>query len=350
VLAALLGLSACQAAPSSGVAPTAVPAVATVASRTAGAVSSKAVSAVSNTAVSAVSSRTVGVAGGTSTGARPVLGNAGIPAFTHVFVIVLENATFEQVIQANTMPYLNHLGSTYSVATHYYAITHPSLPNYLALLGGSTFGITSDCLTCSVSGPNLVDQLEQQSKRWQAYMEGMPTACSPLPLWPFGQYAKKHNPFLYFADIRNNPQRCRHVLPFSSFRADLAAGNVADFTWITPDFCHDGHDCSLAQSDHWLSETVPTILNSTAYRQGGALFITFDEAADGATSGCCHLARGGRVFTLVTSPFARSGGQISVPYDHYALLRTIEDAWKLPHLAGAADPATPNMAAAFSTA
>jgi hypothetical protein len=181
-------------------------------------------------------------------------------------------------------------------------------------------------------------------------MEGMPTACSPLPLWPLGQYAKKHDPFLYFDDIRNNPQRCRHVVPFSAFSTDLAKGNMAHFSWITPDLCNDGHDCPLTQSDHWLSLTVPTILNSAAFRHGGALFITFDEAADGATGGCCHLAQGGQVFTLVASPFAWRGGQISMPYDHYALLRTIEDAWKLPHLAGAADPATPNMAAAFAPA
>ena len=275
------------------------------------------------------------------------MGDAGIPAFGHVFVIVLENAGFEQVAQGNAMPYLNQLGKTYGVATRYYAVTHPSLPNYLALLGGSTFGIQSDCTTCSVSGPNLVDQLAKANKSWTAYMEGMPSTCSPLPLWPFGRYAKKHNPFLYFADIRRNAQRCRHVVPFSGFAADLAKGNVSSFTWLTPNLCHDGHDCPLSQSDHWLATTIPMILNSPAFRQGGVLFITFDEASGSDAGGCCHLAHGGRVFTVVASPLGKAGAQLGVPYDHYSLLRTIEDAWKLPRLAGAADPATPNMAAFF---
>jgi phosphatidylinositol-3-phosphatase len=278
----------------------------------------------------------------------PALGNAGIPAFGHVFVIVLENVDFRQVTQAGTMPYLNRLGSGYSVATQYYAITHPSLPNYLALLGGSTFGITSDCVTCGVDAPNLVDQLAQHGKSWKAYIEGMPGACSSLPQWPPGRYAKKHNPFLYFAAIRNNAQRCRNVVPYSAFAPDLASGNVPDFVWITPDLCHDGHDCSLAESDQWLAAQVPSILNSSAFRHGGVLFITFDEAADGATAGCCHLAAGGQVFTLVASPLVKPGAQISVPYDHYSLLRTVEDAWKLPYLGGAGDPATANMAAFFT--
>jgi phosphatidylinositol-3-phosphatase len=277
----------------------------------------------------------------------PTPGNGGIPAFSHVFVIVLENAGFQQVVHGGAMPYLNHLGASYSVATQYFAITHPSLPNYLALLGGSTFGITSDCVTCGVDAPNLVDQLTQHGKTWKAYMEGMPGACSSLPQWPPGRYAKKHNPFLYFANIRNNAQRCRNDVPYSAFAPDLASRNVPDFVWITPDLCHDGHDCSLAQSDQWLAAQVPSILDSSAFRQGGVLFITFDEGADGSTAGCCHLAAGGQVFTLVASPLARPGAQISVPYDHYSLLRTIEDAWKLPYLGGAGDPATTNMAACF---
>lgn len=276
------------------------------------------------------------------------MGNAGIPAFTHIFVIVLENAGFQQVFHSSAMPYLNQLGASSSVATHYYAISHPSLPNYLALLGGSTFAIQSDCVTCSVTAPSLVDQLEQHGKSWKAYMEGMPAACSPLPEWPFGHYAKKHNPFLYFTAIRNNPQRCQNVVPYSEFSPNLLGGSVPDFVWITPDLCHDGHDCSLDQSDHWLASAVPPILHSAAFRQGGALFITFDEGANGATDGCCHLAAGGQVYTLVASPLAKAGAQISVPFDHYSLLRTIEDAWKVPHLAGAADPATPNMTACFA--
>lgn len=260
---------------------------------------------------------------------------------------MLENASFTDVFHSSAMPYLNRLGATYTVATRYDAITHPSLPNYLALLGGSTFGVTSDCITCTVAAPNLVDQLEQGGKSWAAYMEGMPGACSSLPVWPLGRYAKKHNPFLYFNDIRANPARCSHVVPYANLAHDLSAGAVPDFVWITPDLCHDGHDCPLSQADAWLAGALPPILHSTAFTQGGALFITFDEGQDSSSVGCCRYAAGGQVFTLVASPLAKRGALVSVPYDHYSLLRTIEDAWNLPHLAAAADPATANMAACF---
>lgn len=261
-------------------------------------------------------------------------GPAAIPAFSHIFVIVLENHDYNTVIGSDKLPYLNDLAKQYGLATDYYGVTHPSLPNYLALIGGDTFGVTSDCTDCFVDKPNLVDQLESTGKSWKAYMDGMPSPCF---LGNHDQYAQKHDPFLYFDDVRTNPDRCAKIVPFPELDHDLKAGATPDFVWISPDQCHDMHSCPAAQGDAWLKTEVPKILASSAWKEGGALFITFDEGT--TNDGCCGQSGGGHVATIVVSPLVAPGTQVSTPSDHYSLLRTIEDAWSLPHLGAAADAA-----------
>ncbi len=257
----------------------------------------------------------------------------GLPAFSHVFIVVMENQEFGSVIGNPTAPYINSLAQSYGLATQYYGITHPSLPNYLALTAGSTFGIASDCTTCFVNAINIVDQVEASGRSWKAYLEDMPSACYLGA--SAGNYALKHNPFLYFTDIRNDPARCAaHVVPFTRFATDLAGGAAPNYVWITPNLCHDMHDCPVSAGDRWLQSVVPSILTSAPYRDGGILFITFDEGTTSA--GCCGSAAGGRVATLVVSPLARAGFKSTVAQTHFSLLRTIEDAWGLGELGGAA--------------
>jgi acid phosphatase len=254
-----------------------------------------------------------------------------MPAFSHVFVIVMENEESNSLIGNSAAPYINGLATSYGLATQYYAISHPSLPNYLTLTAGSTFGISSDCTTCWVSATNLADQIEAGGRSWKAYLEGMPSACFVGDSYP---YMQKHNPWIYYNDIRTNAARCSaHVVPFSQLGADLGNGSVPNYVWITPNMCNDMHDCSIATGDSWLSQQVPAILNSAAFRNGGVLFITWDEG--GTNAGCCTNAAGGQVATLVISPLGRTAFQSSVPETHYSLLRTVEDSWNLPRLGGA---------------
>jgi phosphatidylinositol-3-phosphatase len=258
---------------------------------------------------------------------------AGVPAFSHVFVIVMENHEYGSIIGSASAPYLNSLAASYGLATNYYGATHPSLPNYLALTAGSTFGITSDCTTCYVNATNLADQLEASGRSWKAYMEDMPSACYLGAA--SGGYAMKHNPFVYYNDIRNNASRCAaHVVPFTQFSGDMSSGQVPNFVWITPNMCNDTHDCSVATGDSWLRSVVPQIINSTAYRNGGVLFITYDEGSSNA--GCCGTSSGGHIVTLVISPRSIAGYRSAVAENHYGLLRTIEDAFRLAHLNAAA--------------
>jgi acid phosphatase len=268
---------------------------------------------------------------------------AGVPAFGHVFVIVMENKEYGSVIGSRNAVYLNRLANQYALATRFFAATHPSLPNYLALSGGSTFGIRSDCINCFVNADNLADQIEASGRTWKAYLEGMPAPCF---LGDAGRYAQKHNPWVYYDDIRLDPDRCRsHVVPFTRLASDLASGQVADFTWITPDLCSDTHDCPVRSGDAWLARHVPAILASPAFRHNGVLFITWDEGS--STAGCCGGAAGGHIATLVISPLARSGYRSTVMQTSYGLLRTIEEGWGLPLLNGAAAAQTATLADCF---
>jgi hypothetical protein len=254
-----------------------------------------------------------------------------VPAFSHVVVIVMENKDCGDVIGNQQAPFLNELARRYALATNYFAVSHPSLPNYLALIGGSTFGIKSDCTGCGVQATNLVDQLERAGISWKAYMEGLPRPC--FTGVSAGRYAKKHNPFAYYTDVAGIRGRCSRVVPLTRLPSDVKAGKLPAFTWITPDLCHDMHDCGVAAGDRFLAGLVPRLLRALGPK--GALFITWDEGETDTARGCCDKAAGGRVATIVAGPLARRGARVTIPYDHYSLLRTIEDAWQLPELGNA---------------
>ena len=277
-------------------------------------------------------------------GTLPAVSGAPVPAFKHIFVIMLENREYDQVIGSPQASNLTDLAKQYGVATSYYGVRHPSLPNYIALTGGDTFGIASDCTGCFVNQTNLVDQLEAAGKSWKGYMESMPQTCFVGDAPPL--YRQKHNPFIYYDDVRNDPARCSKVVPFTQFAVDLQANALPDFVWITPNMCNDMHDCPASAGDAWLETWVPQIIASPAWRDRGALFITFDEGSGAA--GCCTYASGGRIATLVISPLGKPGYASDVAYDHYSLLRTIEAAWGLPLLGKASCDCSPTMADFFT--
>jgi phosphatidylinositol-3-phosphatase len=272
---------------------------------------------------------------------------SSIPPFSHIFIIVMENEAIDQIIgNTRSAPYINSLAQQYAVAANYYGTTHPSLPNYISLISGDTQGITKNCNECFVAAPNIVDQIEAAGKSWKAYMEDMPSSCF---VGDAGElYRQKHNPFIYFDNIRNNPARCAKIVPFTQFDADLQAGTLPDYIWITPNMCNSIHDCSLKTGDDWLQTWVTKILDTPAWQQDGVLFLTFDESKASDGSNCCTYAKGGHLLTIVISPLAKPAYQSQVAYDHYSLLRTIEHAWGMPLLGKASCDCSPLMSDFFN--
>jgi len=331
-----------------------------------------------------------------------------LPPIRHVFVLVLENMSYSHTFAADSdAPYLAHtLPRQGALLTQYFAIGHASLDNYVALVSGQApnHATQLDCPTFSefrLSAPalngdgqalgsgcvyppivkTLPDQLEQAGFTWKAYMEDMGNdprreraTCGHVPLGASDptsvaqrgdQYAAKHDPFVYFHSIIDNATRCdTHVVNLARLPGDLAsAATTPNYVFITPNLCSDGHDpkCvdgragGLIAINVFLTQWVPLIVNSPAFRADGMLIVTFDEAdgigAEGSGA-CCgekplpgaryapgfNGPGGGRVGAVILSPFVRPGTVSTVAYNHYSLLHTVEAIFGLEPLGYAASP------------
>jgi phosphatidylinositol-3-phosphatase len=270
-----------------------------------------------------------------STPSPPARTHGGHPA--HIAVILMENEEYGSIIGSSSTPYINSLAKRYALATAMYAIAHPSLPNYLALTGGSTFGIDSDCTDCTVGETSLVDQLDRARISWRAYIEDLPRSCFTGA--GASGYAKKHDPFVYYTRVAGDPARCARVAGLHQLYGDERARTLPAFIWITPNLCHDMHDCDPAVGDRFLAGLVPPLLR--ALGPHGLLILTWDEGS--SDSGCCRLASGGHIVTILAGAEARSGGRMGTPADHYSVLQTIEDLLGVPRLRGAACVCTPSL-------
>lgn len=317
------------------------------------------------------------------------------PPIRHVFVIVLENKGFETTFgQQTPSPYLaDTLTKAGAFLRQYYGIGHSSLDNYIAMISGiaPTRETQSDCgvyadfqqrgtapdgqpigsgCVYPAAVQTIANQLEARRLTWAAYMEDMgldparePATCSHPAIGapdltegatPNDQYATKHNPFVYFHSIIDSPSCQSNVVPLTRLETDLtSADHTASFSFISPNLCHDGHDTpcvngepgGLVSADAFLRHWVPLITNSPAYRDGGLLIITFDESMGSDTRVCCgeqpgpnvvnagvRGPGGGLTGAVLLSPFIQPGTVSDVPYNHYSLLRSIEDIFALRYL------------------
>ena len=244
-----------------------------------------------------------------------------MPRFSHVILIVFENHEVNEVLGRSDAPTFNRLASKYATISQYTAVAHPSLPNYLALVSGSTQGIDSDCTSCLVSGRSLADTLAASKKTWKTYAEGLPS--TGFTGTSSGRYAKKHNPFVYF---RRNlvPARLQRIVPLTRFMADLRGRRLPSFSLVVPDLCHDMHDCGVATGDTWLGSFVRPLLRGSVLKNS-VIFVVFDE-------GTTDVGGGGRVAALALGPLVRRQSQSTIATNHYGLLRTIEAGLGLPLL------------------
>lgn len=241
----------------------------------------------------------------------------------HIYVLVLENEGYDQIVGSAKAPFLNSLIPGFALATNYTAVAHPSQPNYIALFSGSTQGISDDKVH-DVNANNLADQLDAKGLSWRVYAQNVPPNCYTGATASGGDdrqgdYARKHNPAISFTDISGNPKRCANITDFSHF--DPAAAN---FELIVPNLCNDMHDCGVSEGDAFVKDFLPRILQSNVWKDGGILFITWDEGSEKDNQG-----GGGKVPLLVLSSRLSAGSRIDGAFNHYSLLRTIQDLFKL---------------------
>jgi hypothetical protein len=327
---------------------------------------------------------------------------ADAPRLDRVFIIMLENHGYNDVIGDPAAPNITKLAQTYAVATQYYGVTHPSEPNYIAATSGSNWWTNNDSSANVFNHTNIVDDLNARHIPWDAYMEAMPSVGYTGSSWPSSStalYASKHNPFVLYSDILDNPAALDHVKPYTSLAGDLSnPGTAPRYVWISPDECDNMHGgiysavsgyadtpCPYSNSpgdandealkknaDNFVAATVKTIMTSRAWTPHSAIFVIADEgdytgvAQNGgwdSPAGCCDsplapagdpdisstwpggLYGGGLVPAIVIDPSGPHAYANGVAYNHYSLLRTIEDAWGLNELGFTSDHAeVPTMA------
>jgi phosphatidylinositol-3-phosphatase len=349
--------------------------------------------------------------GGAAVGLASPAGDAprpsapAVPHLNHVFIIVLENENEDSTFGKHTAaPYLaRQLRGQGAFLPNYYAIGHESLDNYIAMVSGQAPNTQTqaDCQVytnfkpgtptsngqyrgsgCVYPAPvaTVANQLENSGHTWKGYMDGINGKAPPgadircrhpalnshddTQTAEVGdQYAARHNPFVYFHSIIDSPTCAAHDVGYAHLSPDLRSEQTTpDYSFITPNLCHDGHDSpcvsgepgGLATANTWLQQNVPRILRSPAFGHRGLLVVTFDEAegdgADADSSACCNEQPGpnlippdtpgaltpgpggGRVGAVLVSPCIRPGTVDTTPYNHYSLLRSIERNWHLPYL------------------
>jgi len=313
------------------------------------------------------------------------------PPVRHVFVVNLENKGYDETFGPDSpAPYLSKtLTAKGQLLTQYYGTAHNSLPNYVAQISGQgpnpqTQGdcqVYSDFVQTGAVAPQqavgngcvypagvktVADQLEAKGLTWRGYMEDMGTPCRhPEANAPDDtqkakvgdQYAARHNPFVYFHSITDSPSCAANDVDLSQLTTDLSTvATTRNLTYITPNLCNDAHDSpcvdgrpgGLVTADQWLSTWIPKILASPAFKLDGLLVVTFDEADTESTDGaaaCCgegpgpnsplpgiYGMGGGRTGSVLVSPFLRPGTLNNTGYNHYSLLRTIENTFGLAPL------------------
>ncbi|HYU56141.1 MAG TPA: PKD domain-containing protein [Candidatus Dormibacteraeota bacterium] len=290
------------------------------------------------------------LASGQST-TTPQTGMATGAYFDHTVIIIMEDHGIQDVcaqnpppcLGSNGDPYMASLANNYAIGSQYLGVNHFSQANYLALLGGDTFGCGNNGCP-PVSNPNLVDRLEAAGLTWKGYMENQNVAsgCDNTYHEP---YTLEHNPFVGFTDILNNPTRCSNIVLANptgctvtdcSLVNDLNSASAPNFMWLTPNNCNNMHGftgicpTSIPMGDNYLKGLVPNILNSNTFTtQRAALFIVFDEG-----NGWCPLNGSSEdcVYAVWAGPLAKTGFATSNLYNHYSWTKTIETNWNLAGL------------------
>ncbi len=295
-----------------------------------------------------------------------------IPRYQHIFTIVAENKSYQQIIGSPNAPRLNQFAKTYGLASNFYGEVHPSEANYIAMLGGSNFGIhDDDAFYChagssdafcphaqkpdyvnhTIVAKSLLDQLKQKGLTWKGYFENLPSPGSKAVVFPSGiraLYAVKHNGFMNFKSVQDDPNLAQKIVGLDRLSKDLSTGKVPNYSQIILNQCHEMHgliECPnqerlIQTGDAQIGKVVDQIMKSSIWSlsDNSAIVITWDEDNNPrqkvAPQGCCGFDPkglsnfgGGHIATIVITNHGARGVVDATPYNHYSLLRTTEDAF-----------------------
>jgi acid phosphatase len=264
----------------------------------------------------------------------PASGAAAATPVTKVLIFVEENHSLAQM-QAG-MPYTFSLAQQYGYATNYRAIRHPSLPNYIAITGGSTYGIADDNAPSAhpISGRSVFGQAYATGRTAKTYAESMTSNCQ---LTSSGRYAVKHNPWAYYSSAFERARCKSYDVPYTKFAADVGAGALPNVGMVVPNLCNDAHDCPLSTADTWFQQAMQTVFAGPDWKSGKlAVILTADESETADPTNT--------VLTVVIHP-SQNGNVVSTALTHYSLTRLCDDVLHGARLQNAAS--APSLSAAF---
>jgi hypothetical protein len=234
--------------------------------------------------------------------------------FDRVIQIVLENSDYSQSL-AN--PYLHELAKRGTLFTNFHALTHPSYPNYLAMVGGETFHVSDDG-QITIDQRSVADLFDAKNLQWRNYADDYPGNCFLGN--KYKRYARKHVPFVSFKNIQSNPKECAKIESSTDFLHDWTTGHLPEYSFFSPDLDHDGHDTSVLASTQWLKPFLETLLKDPVRMKGTLIIITYDEAGAEPTN---------QIYTLFLGPVVKSNFEYHAKTSPYDVLRTIEDNFDL---------------------
>lgn len=237
--------------------------------------------------------------------------------FDRFIVIVLENMDYRRVI---TDPFIRELMAEGVSFSNFSAMRHPSYPNYLAMVGGETFGVTSDRQT-TIHDRSIADLLEAKNLTWKNYAEDYPGNCFLKK--KFGKlYRRKHVPFLSFRNIQKNPKRCANIVKADQFYIDARSNQLPNYAFISPNMENDGHDTNLPYASGFLQQFLTPILSDPAFMKGTLIEITYDESKS-------KKDKKNKIFTVLIGPMVKKGLVIDAHYNHYNILKEVERNFEL---------------------
>jgi len=243
-------------------------------------------------------------------------------------IVVLENAGYGQALAT---PYLRALAQRGRLLANYHAVAHPSYPNYIAMVTGRRVHTYGDIVRMQ-SVPSIADRLEASHLSWRQYAEAMPRPCDTHDS---GLYKRKHVPFMSFTAIVSNPARCANVVPASQ----LDPARLPNYAFYTPDMKHDGHNTGVTYAARWLQTFLDPLLAQGRLPPRTLIVVTFDESEGASTTN--------HIYTVLLGDAVQPGPADTAYYDHFDLLRTIEDNFGLAPL-GPADSAATAISGVWS--
>lgn len=239
------------------------------------------------------------------------------PSFKRVFMVILENEDSES---AESQPFMARLAREGAFIKNYNHVARPSQPNYIALVSGETHGVTSND-NYDLPVRHIGDLLEAKGMTWKSYAEGFPGNCSLVK--QAGAYVRKHEPFISFKNIQNNSARCANIVEAGELDRDIQNGKLADYSLYIPDLNNDGHDTGIEFADRWLSNRFAPLLADPKFMKDTLFVVTFDESETGPFNSST------RIYNAFYGDSVIAGSSVNYPYDHYSMLRTIEEAFHL---------------------